>query len=158
MKKIIRLISILIAMALVTGCAEKYELDRKMEELCKKDGGVKIYETVKLPSNLFDEIGQPHFSGDTNFKRLNSGTTRSLGDAYIYIIEDTALKVGDPLKGESYLGRSHYKIQRNADKKILAEEIQYLRAGGDLFVIGHHTSKVCPNEPVNIIQKVFVKK
>lgn len=142
---------------LLTGCAEKYELDRQMEELCKKDGGVKIYETVKLPPEMFDELGQPHFSGDTDFKRLSNGTTRKLGEAYTYIIENTTLKAGDPLKGEGYLGRSHYKIQRNSDKKILAEAIQYLRAGGDLLTFGHHSSKACPAEQKGLIEQVFVK-
>lgn len=158
MKVIIKLLGILLPLALVTGCAEKYELDCKMEALCKKDGGVKIYETVKLPPEMFDELGRPHFSGSTDFKRLSNGATRKLGEAYIYITEDTELKTGDPLKGESYLGRGHYKIQRISDNKIIGEAIQYLRAGGDLFVIGHHSYKTCPNEPMNIIEKVFVKE
>ena len=148
---------LVLSVYLLAGCAEKYELDRKMEELCKKDGGVKIYETVKLPPEMFDELGQPHFSGDTDFKRLGNGTTRKLGEAYTYIIENTTLKAGDPLKGEGYLGCSHYKIQRNSDKKILAEAIQYLRAGGDLLTFGHHSSKACPAEQKGLIEQVFVK-
>ena len=30
-----------------------------MEELCKADGGVKIYETVTLPPEMFDQWGGP---------------------------------------------------------------------------------------------------
>ena len=43
---------------LLSGC-EKFALDRQMEELCKKDGGVKVYETVTLPPEMFDQWGDP---------------------------------------------------------------------------------------------------
>ena len=33
----------------LAGC-ERWSLDRQMEELCKKDGGIKVYETVTLPA------------------------------------------------------------------------------------------------------------
>lgn len=36
----------------LNGC-EKYALDRQMRELCEKDGGTKVYETVILPKNIF---------------------------------------------------------------------------------------------------------
>jgi hypothetical protein len=159
MKNINRLISILIAMALVTGCAEKYELDRKMEELCKKDGGVKIYETVKLPHEMFDKFGHPHFSGEWNVKKLKNGETltREISGLYIFIEEINILKNGDPLKGEGRLSQTLYKIQRNSDNRILAEAKQYLRAGGDLLTLGHHSSKACPAEQKDLIEQVFVK-
>lgn len=37
--------------------SEKDHLNAQMAELCKKDGGVKVYETVKLPAEMFDESG-----------------------------------------------------------------------------------------------------
>ena len=39
----------------LAGC-ERWALDRKMEELCRKDGGVKVYETVTLPPKEFEAI------------------------------------------------------------------------------------------------------
>lgn len=40
-------------LASLAGC-EKYALDRQMAELCKKDGGLEVYETVTLPRSAFD--------------------------------------------------------------------------------------------------------
>lgn len=149
MKIIFKLLRILIVLALVTGCAEKYELDRKMEELCKKDGGVKIYETVKLPPEMFDKDGYP-FPGWRN--RLNKEDR--LSEDYLYIHERKVLKDGDIFKGEGRLTRIDLKIIRKVDNKILAEHITYLRAGGDGFVIGHPTGNSCSFSTDSIMEKV----
>ena len=52
----VNVLFVLLAAVAISGC-EKYALDRQMEELCKKDGGVRIFEHVKLPANRFDEHG-----------------------------------------------------------------------------------------------------
>lgn len=67
------LVSILLV-ATLAGC-EKYELDRQMEALCKKDGGVRVYEKVHLPMNLFDTTG-----------RLITGPAEDVGDG-LYVQE-----------------------------------------------------------------------
>ena len=41
---------------------EKAVLDRQVRELCAKDGGIKVYETVKLPAEKFNEWGRPSFT------------------------------------------------------------------------------------------------
>lgn len=138
--------------------SEKDHLDKQMAELCKKDGGVKIYETVKLSPEMFDQFGQPHFLENKNIKGPKNVQARKLGNEYTYIIEETILKEGDPWKRQGHLSRAHFKIQRNADKKILAEAIEYLRSGGDRWFPGHPSSASCPNEPSNITEKVFVKE
>lgn len=55
----------LIAVACVTGLSgllwlavgEKWQADRQVRELCAKDGGVRVYETVRLPLSRFDKWG-----------------------------------------------------------------------------------------------------
>lgn len=42
----------------LAGC-ERWELDRQMEELCRKDGGVKVYEAVTLSAGEFSNVGEP---------------------------------------------------------------------------------------------------
>ena len=37
---------------------EKERLDREVKRLCAIDGGIKVYETVKLPAERFDQYGQ----------------------------------------------------------------------------------------------------
>ena len=53
--------TILLAAAfLLTGC-EKARFDQQVKELCAKDGGVKVYETVKMPAEKFNQWGQINF-------------------------------------------------------------------------------------------------
>lgn len=136
----------------LAGC-EKFALDRQMEELCKKDGGVKVYETVTLPPEMFDQWGDP-FPGWRGRKPEDR-----LGSDYRYVVARTYLKSGDPLKGEGRLTRYSVTIQRNADGKLLGEAISYGRSGGDLIAYAHPTSKSCPAEQSesDLIRTVFLK-
>jgi len=43
---------------LLAGC-EKHDLDKRMGELCRKNGGVTVYETVRLPESEFSKDGVP---------------------------------------------------------------------------------------------------
>ena len=136
-----------------TGC-EKFALDRQMEELCKTDGGVKVYETVTLPPDAFDQWGDP-FPGWRGRKPEDR-----LGPDYRYVVERTYLKSGDPLKGEGRLTRYGIKIYRNADGKLMGEAIFYGRSGGDFIAYAHPTSESCPAEQSesDLIRTVFLKK
>ncbi len=137
---------------LLTGC-ERSELDRQMEVLCKKDGGVQVYEIVKLPSEMFDQDGDPFpgWGGRIPEERL--------GKDYSYEFQETILKAGDPLKGEGRLDRMTFRIYRRSDKKLLGEEILYGRSGGDYIAYAHPSSKSCPSgiNRANLIQSVFIK-
>ena len=137
--------------------SEKDHLNAQMAELCKKDGGVKIYETVKLPAEMFDQFGQPKFEKNNVLKMPKNMQAHRLGSSYTYIIETTVLKEGDPWKNQGYLSKDQFRIQRNVDKKIMAEEIQYYRSGGDRWYPGHPSASSCPLGAGNITEKVFIK-
>ena len=62
-------IGLLLLVLLLAGC-EKHRLDEQVKELCAKDGGVRIYETVTLPREVFTEYG------DLKFYRATQGETR----------------------------------------------------------------------------------
>ena len=149
----------MLGMTLVlTGC-EKFTLDRQMEELCKKDGGVKVYETVTLPASMFDQWGDP-FPG-WRAKVLQGKPEERLGAEYRYVVETVYLKQGDPIKGEGRLDRTSERIYRRADGKLIGEAISYGRSGGDFIAYAHPTSKSCPvyqsaNE--KLIRSVFLRK
>ncbi|WP_146033018.1 hypothetical protein [Geothermobacter hydrogeniphilus] len=146
-------ISLFVVIFSLLGC-EKSSLDQQMEELCKKDGGVKVYETVTLPPEMFDRWGDP-FPG----WRSRSQEDR-LGLGYRYVVETTYLKKGDPLKGEGRLDRTVEKIIRMSDGKLLGESISYGRSGGDFLPFAHPTSKSCPvykDDSEGLIKSVFVK-
>lgn len=100
MRDLRTLITMTLAIVLLAGC-EKYELDRRMEELCKKDGGIRVYETVKLPASKFDQNGDP--VPGTKSREMED----RLGPNYELVRETTYLKQGNPVKGEGNLGSTN---------------------------------------------------
>ena len=142
------------ALFALTGC-EKFALDRQLTELCEKDGGVKIYEAVKLPGTMFDQWGDPFpgWRGRTKEQRL--------GVDYLYSVEVLHLKRGDPLKGEGRLEKRIERISRRSDGKLLGEAISYGRSGGDFIAYSHPSSTHCPiyrDDSESLIKSVFAKK
>jgi len=52
---------ILLVLPLITACASgpsKGQLDEEVRRLCAIDGGIKVYESVRLPAERFDKYGQ----------------------------------------------------------------------------------------------------
>lgn len=135
------------------GC-EKWELDRRMEELCKQDGGVKIYETVKLPPELFDQNGDP-FPG-----WRKRPLAERFGSDYLYERAEAVLKAGDPIEGEGRLLRVEQRLIRRADSKLLGSSVVYLRSGGDFIAYAHPTSKICPasHNDNHLIREIFLRQ
>lgn len=146
--------AVAIAILALVGC-EKFALDRQMEELCKKDGGVKVYETVTLPPEMFDRLGNP-FPGWPNRQ-----PEERLGPSYRYVEETIALKRGNAFKGEGELRRTTEQIYRRADGKLMGEAVSYGRSGGDFIAYAHPTSKHCPiykSADETLIRSIFLKK
>lgn len=133
------------------GC-ERWELDRKMEELCKKDGGIKVYETVTLPSGEFATLWKYVI------------TARSLedyyGPSYRYVSKKVILlgKDARPDKGEGQLDRIYQAIYRRGDNRLLGEQVSYRRGGGDYFTFGFQPSSAsCPRLDRDLAQMIFIK-
>lgn len=146
---------LMLVMALtLTACGEKRGLDRRVEELCEKDGAITVYEPVRLPPPMFDK--------NNNVKqtaiRKNRRSETIIADAYVETVQIAVLKDGDPLKGQGLLHRQHNQILRLIDGKVLAESVQYIRTGGDGFHLGHHTTKVCPIIDGGLVPRVFTKQ
>ena len=136
---------LLLLMLLLAGC-EKDRLDEQVKVLCAKDGGVKVYETVKLPKESFTE------HGDLKFYRATKGED-ALGPDYIFVSEITEIKSGNPS-----LKRWYYRIVRRTDGHILGESISYARGGGDMPGPWHGSSFHCPNKEVGeifLMREVF---
>ncbi len=130
----------LLAMGLLLAGCEKYALDRQMEELCKKDGGVRVYESVTLPPEMFDQWGDP-FPG-----WRGAEPEKRFGPEYRYLSKTTYLKRGSPFKlfSEGELVLLNEKIVRTSDEKLLGEATVYVRVGGETILLGHPSSKRCP--------------
>lgn len=139
------------ALALATllpGC-EKWQLDAQVRELCAKDGGMKIYETVALPADQFDQWGMVKFYRPT-------GGEDALGPEYLFQHERRYLQRGNP-----QLTRDYYGIRRRSDGKLLGESVVYRRAGGDLPGPWHESTFHCPHSangyPNSLIIGVLVR-
>lgn len=148
---------LLLALALLAGC-EKYTLDRQMEELCRVDGGVVVYERVQLPSAEFDASGTPLARYWFDPSRVASKDR--LGPEYAYTRRKETINEGDPMAGQGQLTRYIEEIHRKSDMKLLGRSIWYGRAGGDGFLIyisDHFSGAGCPVQGKPLLPAVFTK-
>ena len=132
------------------GSVQKAELDREVDRLCAIDGGVHIYEVVRLPKNYFGPDGElvPPYRG-------RMGTDARYGPEYQSTLRTTYLVSGNPS-----LTRTVWRLVRKADEKVLGEAITYSRAGGDLPGPSAPSGYTCPQPSAdnNIERRVFVKQ
>lgn len=134
--------------------SEKDHLNAQMAVLCKKDGGVKIYETVKLPAEMFNEWGGLK---NKKFTRQNNKDSMLIGNDYILIEESISIKKGDIQKDEGVLSRTRSEIRRTTNNALLAEAVEYRRAGGDRWNAGMPSADSCPIDSIDLFNKVFSK-
>jgi hypothetical protein len=92
------------------------------------------------------------------YKKISGKYAVPIADRYWAIEDSSPIKQGDPLKGGSSLTRVHTAIVRVDDKRVLAEGVQYLRAGGDLIVVGHHSQASCPNMPFDLAKEALIRE
>ena len=146
----------LIAVACVTGLSgllwlavgEKWQADRQVRELCAKDGGVRVYETVILPAAKFDELKRRNFV-------LPDKSWAKPTDEYYVETDRHYYK-----RGHLNMSRTQHRIVRRSDGKVLGESVRYGRAGGDLPGPWHHSSFMCPDpvrQPSKFESEIFVR-
>lgn len=137
-------VAVLFAPMLVSNGVKAY-YDRQVREMCAKDGGVRVYETVRLPSDRFDQFGQIRIPAKQNVKPE---------DEYFYESSTTYTRNGNP-----EMLKSHYGVHRQFDGKLLGEAISYARRGGDLPGPWHGSSFRCPRNAniTDLNQQIFVK-
>jgi hypothetical protein len=150
----------LVILLLLTACASgpsKRELDAEVDRLCAIDGGIRVYETVVLSPEKFDERGRINFYRPTLKEN-------ALGPEYIFKWDIYDYKKGNPgSEGpqESVMGRDHFKIIRKSDMKLLGEFVLYSRIGGDLPGPWVASSYRCPSAQEassgKLIHKIFIQ-
>jgi hypothetical protein len=129
----------------LTGC-EKARLDDQVRELCAKDGGVKVFETVKVSAEMLDSHGNV---------RIPTKAESKSGDAYYSVLQTEHLKTGNP-----ELWRSRRQVVRASDGKVLGEWVRYVRRGGDLPGPWHESSFGCPEigSALDLERSIFLRK
>jgi hypothetical protein len=141
--------SILLLLLSLAGCSSgpivQAKYDAEVKRLCAIDGGVKVYETVKLPADHFDKYGEVHLPLKQNAK---------VNDKYFYVSSIKYLKSGNP-----EVWRLHFMVYRGADNKLLGEAIGYARRGGDISGPWHDSSFGCPeHSDISDLEKlIFIK-
>lgn len=137
---------LLIASAIIyaTFFSEKDRLDREVKRLCAIDGGIKVYETVKLPAERFDQYGNVKIQSKEYIKPT---------DEY-YLDSETVFLI----QGNPRMVRFNTKIIRTKDKKVMGEFTQYARSGGDLPGPWHESSFDCPSLPSKLSSTIFQKE
>ncbi|QOJ23453.1 MAG: hypothetical protein HRU78_07115 [Gammaproteobacteria bacterium] len=144
MKKIVLLLlAALIVYA--TFFTEKDRLDREVKRLCAIDGGIRVYEMVKLPAERFDRYGQISIPYKENVKP---------GDEYYY--ESSTIYL---IRGNPKMWQSHYRVYRVYDSKFLGESVGYARVGGDMPGPWHSSSYSCPDrvDITDLKKQIFIK-
>jgi hypothetical protein len=126
----------------------KAKADALVDELCAKDGGIKVYETVRLPASRFDQYGNVP---------VPSIKTKKTDDEYYYATENTWIVRGTTDPTDLAIWRGRYELYRSSDGKKLGESTYYARSGGDPPSPAHPSSYRCPKE-LGVEKKVFVTK
>lgn len=124
---------------------EKDRLDREVERLCAIDGGIKVYETVKLPTERFDQYG--HIQIPAKWLAYPE-------DEYFYEGVTNYL-----IKGNPELLQLRTWIYRRSDNKLLGESTVYMRRGGGIPGPWHMPAFICPQKTdVDMKEQIFTKE
>lgn len=148
------LVSAIVAL-LVLGCATPTQLllDAEVDRLCAVDGGMRVYETIKLPPDKFNQWGQVNFY-------LPTQRENALGQEFLFKEERRWLKTGDSATSEATLLRTYFSVTRKVDNRLLGESVSYGRGGGDIPGPWHPSSYRCPKPgeagDVALLMKIFV--
>ncbi len=120
-------------------------LDHQVRQMCAKDGGVKVYETVELTPDLIDKAGRVRIPWKDDAKP---------SDKYYVESEDFYFRKGNPR-----MYRSQYRIVRQSGGKVLGELITYHRGGGGLPGPWHGSGFSCPNsrQGIKFRSVIFIK-
>ena len=142
-----------VAALIASACATPSQMavDEEVKRLCAVDGGIKVYETVRLPSDKFNQWSQVNFY-------IPGNGENSLGSEYIFKreIQELANAKGHSSHELTAL-RIYYSVIRKSDEKVLGEAISYGRGGGDIPGPWHPSTFHCPPHPEAGNEALFKK-
>ena len=135
------------ASLLVSGCVTpiQAELDAEVKRLCAIDGGIRVFETVALPSAGPNDTARPNIPA----KELAGPK-----DEYFFESDTRYYRKGDP-----EMWRAEYRVIRARDRKVLGISVTYVRRGGDVPSPKHESSLACPptGSQTSLVNAIFIK-
>lgn len=140
---------VIVLLILVIGFYEgrKAYWDYRVREMCEKDGGAKVFQTVELNEQqyalLLNKFGKLDIPLDRPVSR-NAPIVRK--EASIYI------RRNDPEVRQDQL-----VVIRKSDQKVLGTRVSYSRVGGDLIAL-HPSYFSCPEKSVDLFSAIIHKR
>src|SRR5687767_326955 len=148
--------NILFALLLSTafaGCAgyvpgRQFYWDAQVREMCAKDGGAIVYETVELSEDEYKRLG-----GMRGGLPLPNASSKNLNYPYFYEMFDTKIRESNPA-----VVRLETLVSRRSDRKVLGRSIAYIRRGGDIPTgLAEGSSFICPAND-DLMSQIFKVK
>ena len=115
----------------------KWQADKLVDELCAKDGGIRVYETVKLLPERFNEFGEILVPLKKDAKST---------DEFFFTSETQWIIPEGAQVRDLDLRRYNDRLFRARDGKLLAEGIGYSRRGGDAAGPWHPSHHECSTQ------------
>lgn len=129
----------------------QWKAGKLVDELYAKDGGVKVYETIELPDEMFNSGAPKLHIQDKEYMKAD--------DDYYYFFEPIVYITPENRSfGSLNVCRTHSKLYRAKDNKLLGERIGYFRTGGAPKFLPVHPPSYSVGENDNIEKLVFIKK
>lgn len=137
-----RCLLLVVAFVMVlTGCAgyvprRQAYWDRELIELCEKDGGVTVFETVHISKNKVPGLGWTDGHLGVPPKDLMRGE-----DVVYSERSETVIRAWNPrvIRGER-------TVYRRDNGRMVATVVRYSRVGGDFPSPAHPSSFSCPDD------------
>ncbi len=133
----------------IGGCElRKAYYDWQIGEMCAKDGGITIYEHIRITPEMAKSMRRVggHLSMTIESAALP-------GDIAFLRGERQVLREGEPS-----IQRLEQQIVRRSDGKVVGRMVSYGRSGGDFPFTGSHPSHYsCPGVPQHYVEiaKIF---
>lgn len=153
--------AVLIALAalfMLQGCERaKTKLDREVDRLCAIDGGVRVYESVKLPKENFGVEGIPSGQFKQGISRSGNSKWSSIyrSETSVDLLHES--RQIELIRTHATLKKFRLYVFRLSDGKLLGETITYVRGGGDFFGPWADSSYECPKRLIDPVDAIFVK-
>jgi len=143
---LIPVVFLLLALGFFEG--RKLYWDYRAREMCEKDGGVKIFDQVRLKKSDIDILGRIDGKISVPSKDLASAKSAVFSVDQVFILNESYPKVW----------RQVTEIIRRSDERVVARSITYSRVGGDFPSPAHSSSFACPDasEIVSERERLFI--
>ena len=123
--------------------------DSNVREMCEKDGGVKIFEKLRISKADIDLLGRVDGKIGVPIKALAHPNAPAYAE----------LKITDLREWNPRVSRSESTIVRREDQAVVAKSVVYARSGGDFPTgLSEGTAFVCPDLKAitSDLQRLFI--